>query len=326
MTDKKTEEAAQDVKTTIRRIIDIWRQEADFSANYASNYPDDDAVQWRRDFYKTMVADMLPGFGGSTGCDLGCCYGFSTLFLRDLGARRVYGVDPFSPFIDKAQSWQQTFTLEGLCFLLMADTRIPLDDASCDWVVINQVFSNAYDGTRAAALSETRRILKPGGVLVFSDGNNPHCPATLNRLRKAYRDYEIGDGTAAAPRGPAFLNRCRLIRRFDAALGEEEMTALARGTCYAWGAQIKAAVRDYRVTHTLPARFFRDDAVQVPLNPENGRAVGNITDPYELAGQMQALGFETHICMSPDWRPLSAPALAAQLKTASLFYIYARKR
>jgi ubiquinone/menaquinone biosynthesis C-methylase UbiE len=48
-------------------------------------------------------------------------------------------------------------------------TDLPLDDAAVDVVVSNYCFHHLHDADKRRALAEIRRVLRPGGRLVFAD-------------------------------------------------------------------------------------------------------------------------------------------------------------
>lgn len=84
----------------------------------------------------------------------------------------LIGLDPSPELRRMAERRAQKAKLEVEWLGLEAE-RIPLDDASIDSIVITYTLCTIPDTT--AALSEMRRVLKPGGELHFSEhGRAPH--------------------------------------------------------------------------------------------------------------------------------------------------------
>ncbi len=309
----------------IQDILKGWGEEETYEEQYALNYDHPSKTERLLNYYKSFVSDIIPSFGGTTGCDIGCWFGFSTLILAHLGAGQVYGTDLLNKYIDQAEKWRKRYVFNGTRYLQMLPNHVPLEDCSCDWVVIHQVLCNAFADTFPGTLSESYRILKEGGLLIFCDGNNPYCPDTRERLLKTYHKFEIGSGTYDDPAGIALLRRKEYIRDLAPHLHGSKITQLAKGTAYMWGEQIDEAVKQYIKQNQLPVSIFKEDLKKVPCNPTDGRAFGNITDPYVIAEEMKKMGYEPHIRVSPDLAPVDEKTLSKQLSKSSLFYIYAQK-
>jgi len=95
--------------------------------------------------------------------DAGCGYGE---FLHQLTARgytRLVGVEP-DPLCREGARAAGLDVREGI----LTDTGLP--DEFADAVVVNEVFHHIADYARASA--ELARVLKPGGVLCFSEPRN----------------------------------------------------------------------------------------------------------------------------------------------------------
>jgi SAM-dependent methyltransferase len=101
--------------------------------------------------------------GGSL-IDLGCDDGARTVrYAQAAGAPDVYGIEAVAPRAELARE-------RGVA-IVPADlgAPLPLDDASFDVVVSNQVIEHLYNTD--LFVSEAVRIVKPGGVVVTSTEN-----------------------------------------------------------------------------------------------------------------------------------------------------------
>ena len=115
-------------------------------------FPSEEAI-----FSKYLVEPM-------TVLDLGCGTGRTTRPLADMG-HRVTGVDVAPLMIEKARHMHPQIE-----FSVMDATRLRFCDALFDCVVFS---FNGLDclyplAERLRALREIRRVLKPGGLLVYS--------------------------------------------------------------------------------------------------------------------------------------------------------------
>ena len=136
--------------------------------------------------------------------DAGCATG---RFVRRLGKRyrraRVIGLDLSSAMLRAARRRQGWF---GRTPLVAGDlARLPLADGSVDLVFSN--FAVQWCDPLDQAMNEFRRVLRPGGLLMFTTFG----PDTLHELRTAWETvdryshvspfpdmHEVGDTVAAA--------------------------------------------------------------------------------------------------------------------------------
>jgi ubiquinone/menaquinone biosynthesis C-methylase UbiE len=99
--------------------------------------------------------------------DCGCADGSYTVALKDAGAGLVVGTDIEEPRIaDARRRWVRT---PGVSFITAPAEQLPMSAASFDGVLLNEVLEHVADQERA--LSEIRRVLAPGGVLVVFSPN-----------------------------------------------------------------------------------------------------------------------------------------------------------
>ncbi|VAW08534.1 SAM-dependent methyltransferase DSY4148 (UbiE paralog) [hydrothermal vent metagenome] len=114
----------------------------------------------------TAVADLHPG---ETVLDLGSGAGIDVL----LSARRVgpdgfvYGIDMTDEMLALARKHQEETGATNVEFRKGVIEDIPLDDASVDVVISNCVVNLSSD--KPAVLSETFRVLRPGGRIGIAD-------------------------------------------------------------------------------------------------------------------------------------------------------------
>ena len=114
----------------------------------------------------TAVADLTPG---EVVLDLGSGGGIDVI----LSARRVgpsghaYGLDMTDEMLDLARRNAAEAGVTNIEFLKGHIEQIPLPDSSVDVVISNCVINLSTD--KAAVISETARVLRPGGRFAVSD-------------------------------------------------------------------------------------------------------------------------------------------------------------
>lgn len=141
----------------------------DYDDNQHANYargrrmPPQALARWMARFAK-----HLPSTRPLTIVDLGCGVGRLTPALAETFGGPVYGVDPSSKMRATAET---EATHPAVTYLAGEAADIPLADGSIDAVLMFLSLHHVPD--RAAAATEIRRVLKPGGRLLirssFSD-------------------------------------------------------------------------------------------------------------------------------------------------------------
>src|SRR5579875_1551377 len=106
---------------------------------------------------------------GQTVLDLGSGAGLDSLLAaRRVGpAGKVVGVDLCSEMIEKARHNASLLELHNVEFVESGIEKVPLPDESVDVVISNGVFNLCPD--KPAVLSESIRVLRPGGRLQMAD-------------------------------------------------------------------------------------------------------------------------------------------------------------
>ena len=112
--------------------------------------------------------------------DVGCGQGISFRLLENAFApQRIVGVDCHAPSLDAARKAGNAIgtpveVMHGDC------AALPLPDACADIVFCHQTFHHLVEQERA--LAEFRRILKPGGVLLFAESTDAYIKSWVIRL------------------------------------------------------------------------------------------------------------------------------------------------
>ncbi|MET0552289.1 MAG: class I SAM-dependent methyltransferase [Vicinamibacteria bacterium] len=125
-------------------------------ARWAPSYPREAANEMMR-LDESEVLRLLPDVRGQRVLDVGCGAGRYLDVLARRGASSVVGIDPEPAMLARASG---PVVCAGL-------PRLPLRSAAFDLAVCALVVGHLPD--LPGALAELARVLRPGGVLVYSD-------------------------------------------------------------------------------------------------------------------------------------------------------------
>jgi SAM-dependent methyltransferase len=137
--------------------LDSYQQMADYYFSYVDSKP------FNAYYERPGTLALLPEVKGKRVLDAGCAAGWYTAWLLDHGAQ-VTAVDLSPNMVERTHQ-----RVGEHARILQADLNLPLDDltdASFDIVLSSLTLHYLKDWT--GVLSEFRRILVPGGTLVFS--------------------------------------------------------------------------------------------------------------------------------------------------------------
>ena len=128
---------------------------------------------------ETLLAQLRPSLGSMDMLDIGVGGGRTTRHFARL-ARSYLGVDYSAAMISRCKAEFPAFR-----FAVADARRLELvADESCDFVLFSYNGIDHLDARgRRTALAEMRRVLRPGGLMVFSSHNANYLPAIVDRFR-----------------------------------------------------------------------------------------------------------------------------------------------
>lgn len=131
--------------------------------------------------YLLTLKDLEPFIFGKTVADLGVIPGHMALACKQLGAAQVWGLD-YDP---ERFGFGEKFRARGLKILKcdLENGRLPLPNDSIDLLLFTEVIEH-LSRNASEILTECRRVLKTGGVLVLT---TPNVKNLANRIRKLFR-------------------------------------------------------------------------------------------------------------------------------------------
>jgi SAM-dependent methyltransferase len=116
--------------------------------------------------------------------DIGTGTGANLRLLKQLGFTNVTGIDPS----EDAARWCAE---KGLGDVQAGDARaLPLADRSVDLVIATDVVEHVEDDQRA--VSEIYRVLRPGGIVLFTVPAFPSLWGLQDEVSHHYRRYRMG--------------------------------------------------------------------------------------------------------------------------------------
>lgn len=132
-----------------------------------------DVVTWRRALMYWQQVIARDGIAVGQGLELGARHGGLTYFFCRRYGARMQCTDLGMPS-DRARRLHAAAGLSHLVSYAAADaTAIPFADGSFDFVVFKSVLgvvgANGQPARIQAAVGEVRRVLRPGGVLLFAE-------------------------------------------------------------------------------------------------------------------------------------------------------------
>jgi hypothetical protein len=155
------------------------------------------------------------------------------------------------------------------------DGYLAIESETVDFVLVNEVISHVNPCYLDSLYSELSRVLKPGGHILISDGNNranSSCVADLRQLYAAWERGPEGTNTGRDVVNRSFRQRRRdVIAREHPALSVDQLDYLADTTSGLFGERLLREVSKYLAGTGWVERRFREGIC--PTNPMPGGVV-----------------------------------------------------
>lgn len=163
---------------TAQRTIDWYDANAD---EFAAHVRDPQESPYHAYYEKPAIRAELPDLKGKTVLVLGCGSGEDAAYLKETGAKTVTGIDIAKKLIAIAkQSYPECE------FQVMDMEQLTLPNSYLDLVYSSLAVHYLIDGP-AKCFKEVARVLKPGGIFLFSDGHPiGSAMATIQDDEKVY--------------------------------------------------------------------------------------------------------------------------------------------
>jgi SAM-dependent methyltransferase len=148
--------------STTKRTIDWYNENADGYAKHVNN-PEDSI--YHAYYEKPAIRAELPDIKGKAVLSLGCGSGVDSAYLKQKGAKESIGIDISEKLVEIARN-----THPDCEFFVMDMETLDFPDNRFD-LVYSSLAMHYLIGGPQKALKEAYRVLKPGGILLFSEGH-----------------------------------------------------------------------------------------------------------------------------------------------------------
>jgi SAM-dependent methyltransferase len=266
--------------------VDPWFQ------SYCHDLGDDAGLtSWLR--AKRQLFALAGGVHGKDVLDAGSGFGVVSHLAAAWGARSVHALEIYGPMTDSHRLIRAAhFPGHHPVHILRGDvSAMPLRRDSVDLVLSIEAISHYFDITRF--LDECARVLRPGGVLLISDGNNGANPAIRRFTEELWERFELGPCGALGTHHvdeTMTERRERLLRERFPRLDEPRVRALALATSGWDAARIERAVARHLAGGPAPDSHYRRGTC--PRDPVWGYWLERLFDPRGLACELANRGFQ----------------------------------
>lgn len=311
------------ITSEYQRIFDFCEQNQvpDYMKVISSEYL---KGRWRA--YTPLLDCISENFEDKVVLDFGCKYGHLLPYLVARGARQVIGVDAEAEYVSIAKSVFEE-TLPDCRCELVDKGLIPLQPKTVDIIFANEVISHVNPAYLDTVFSEWARILKPGGLLFISDGNNAASQLCIKKLLPLYEAWENGPDGRHTDRdyvAKSYLTRRKeIIRELAKDLPEEKVHYVAINTSGLFGDVLKDEILKYVETGELIERPYRSGTY--PTNPSDSGVVMERTfHPLALEKHLFTYGIFAKQILPPLPKP-SGEDLWGKVNTVMEQYQFYKK-
>jgi SAM-dependent methyltransferase len=232
---------------------------------------------------------------GKSVLDAGSGFGFALVALAMRGAAEVHGLEIYEPMLDTMRAYLPLVPDEARSRIQLSlgdVSAMPYAEESFDAILSFEAISHYRD--LPDFIHEAHRVLRPGGVLIVSDGNNGLNPLKRHETRKLWDAFERGPRGSRVGRIVVEHDYEDERRQFVAtAYPDVPAERMARQTFGYTFDDVAAACERYRLDRSFPGSTY--DRGTAPLNPADGTLIEQLFNPYALARQMRSSGFTTRV-------------------------------
>lgn len=137
--------------------------------------------------WRPLVVEQVASTNPRRVVDVGAGTGTLAIALAQATGGEVVAVDPDPSITEQARRKPGA---DAVTWVEGWASELPVADGATDAVTCTLVMHHLDAATKAAAVAEMHRVLRPGGLLVVADWGPPHDPL----MRTAYAALQLLDG------------------------------------------------------------------------------------------------------------------------------------
>lgn len=233
-------------------------------------------------------------FDGGTVLEFGCKFGHLTPVFQSLGAGAVINVDVDEEYLRDGERFIGTTC--SARYVKSDDCYVEIESDSVDFVLAKEVISHINPALLHTFYSEISRVLKPGGEIVISDGNNLDRPDVREGLLEGYCAWEHGTSKELGSNYEAM--RGRIIAKAFPKLADDQISYYARNTSGLHGDRLIETVRRGVEEGVFTERPHRKG--QLPIHPGYGTAMERGFHASDVISALEQHGFSAELLPSDD--------------------------
>jgi ubiquinone/menaquinone biosynthesis C-methylase UbiE len=210
-----------------------------------------------------------------------------------LGAREVHGIEIYPGMVATVESYLPLLPddVSSRIAVTQGDVAaMPYEDSSADVVLSIEAISHYLDVD--AFIDEAVRVLRPGGVLIISDGNNATNPLIRRKNSRIWQVAECGPANQTVyghvMGKPYVEKRQELLRTKFPSLDRTQGAEFARRTAGFTNEQLIEAAHEYLESGKLPNAVYRRG--QTAVDPD-GTIFERMFSPHDLAQTLERRGY-----------------------------------
>ena len=187
---------------------------------------------------------------------------------------------------------------------------------------MNEVISHVNPSFLDTVWREMARILRPGGMLFISDGNNRANLEVQAVLPELYDKWENGPDGVRTDRDVVednFLGRrAKIVAERCPEMTAKQVEFVAVNTSGLFGDVLLDTIERYRTTGELVLRPFQKG--MCPVNPTgSGVVMERAIHPIQLELALAEYGFSAHQLKPVPFKPFTRPGLVGLLKDSVVY-------
>lgn len=250
------------------------------------------------EFFKNVFARVEGK--DKTILEVGSGFGMTCLLFGLLGAKEAYGVELVARAVASANRMRDSLDPSLPVFFKQhnAANPLPYPENKFDVLLLIEVISHVVCSDFPAFMSDMARVVKPGGIIYVSDGNNGYSPYRRKVNQAIWNRFENGpptrDGETVHTHRieKSYLEMRREISRQAAPqLSAAEHDVIARNTFCFTAPEVESAAKTYAAKRSLATQAKFKKGI-CPIHPIDNMYIEKLFDPFKLCDLLRAMGFK----------------------------------